>query len=186
MLNVKITLDVINMNSKLMTSLILIIIVLLISGCTGTPTYSNNQQTIDTQENGGQNPKETTVTTLNIWLASGKNWDTDADVDGIQVTLRPEDKNGKIVQTDAIINAKLWYSKFDDDFNRIKGKFIQEWSNITLSKDKFGLMGTEIRLEYKPDFKPKSMDTGWLEITMTTPDGKEFNARDDYVFLAGT
>lgn len=124
----------------------------------------------------------TKVQAINLFLAKGENWDADSDNDGVEVTLSPRDRDDKQVKTDGTVSAKLWYSEYDASYNRVKGEFIQEWINIPVSKDSYGFLGTKVRLEFN-NFTAKSSDYGYLEVTLTTPDGKTFTAKQDIVGL---
>ncbi|MBR9682554.1 MAG: hypothetical protein GOV02_02675 [Candidatus Aenigmarchaeota archaeon] len=217
---------------KILLALLLVGIV-TVSGCTGSPVYSDEESSDQVQvepvqenqeictpnwecgqwsecspsgtqtrscvdanncgvttdkptESGSCTPEvqETTVQTLELFLAMGKSWDADADPDGIEVTIMPKDRDDDLVKTAGTLSAKLYYREYDDEFNAVKGDFIEEWTNIQVTKSDYGFMGAEIRLEYKSGFVPKGSDYGWLDVTLITPDGKSFSAKYDIVMLS--
>jgi len=122
------------------------------------------------------------VTTIDIGWPMAKNWDADPEVDGIEFGLTPKDAEDKMVETPGVVSAKLWLERPFPETG--KGDLVQEWSNIQVTKDDYDwLMGVTIRLEYK-GFEPKEMQFGILEVSLVTPDGKSFTARDSSVMLA--
>ena len=138
-----------------------------------TPTTSTPEPTT---------PTLTEVTTIDIGWPISKNWDADPEVDGIKFDLTPKDADDKMVFTPGVVSAKLW---LEQSFigGGGKGDLIQEWSNIQITKDDYNfIFGVTVRLEYK-GFQPKEMQFGVLEVTLVTPNGKSFTARETSVVL---
>jgi len=180
-----------------------LIFVVAIAGCAGKPSYSNSAATSEAAPVQATSTtateistttsamiQQTSVQTLGLFLAQGKNWNSDPDADGVEVTIQPKDVNDDMVRAAGAISAKLWYSDLDSAFSNVKGDFIQEWTNIRVSRDNYDFLGAEVRLEYKPEVKQsilshRKYQMGWLEIILTTPDGKSFTAKYDSVLLAG-
>lgn len=127
-------------------------------------------------------PAPITVTTLDIGWPMPVNWDADADIDGIEFQLQPKDAKDKMVETPCVVSAKLWFRQSLLEGGG-KGDLIQEWSNIQITEDDYDWWGATIRLEYM-GFKPEEFDYGILEVTIITPDGKEFADQADSVLLA--
>ena len=118
----------------------------------------------------------TQVVSIDIGWPSAKNWDTDADIDGIEVVLNPEDANKAVIQTAGVVSAKLW-SKQDYLEGEPQGDPVQEWQNIQLAVKNYNYkFGATIRLEYN-GFTPSIYQMGTLEVTLQTPDGNIFSAR---------
>ncbi len=127
-------------------------------------------------------PISTKVVTIDIGWPVAENWDADPDIDGIELYLRPEDAQGKMVETASVVSAKLWLERSIIEGGG-KGSLIQEWSGIQLTKEDYDwLYGATIHLEYK-GFRPASIQFGILEVTFVTPDGKSFGARANYIVL---
>jgi hypothetical protein len=129
-----------------------------------------------------QAPAPTEVVTIDIDWPMRDNWDADPEVDGIKFDLTPKDIEDKMVETPGVVSAKLWLERsiFEDGG---KGDLVQEWSGIGITKDDYDwLMGVTLRLEYK-GFEPEEMQFGILEVTLVTPDGKSFTARESSVLL---
>ncbi len=124
------------------------------------------------------------VTTLDLSLPTGASWDADAETDGIEVYIQPRNANDRIVEANGTLSAKLYESKYESLFSteRVKGDLVQEWSNISINKSDFSWNGILVRLEYTSGFKPKEVEYGWLEVTLSV-DGKEFETERDLVRL---
>jgi hypothetical protein len=176
----------ISKKTMLIAGLIFVLIVAL-SGCTSKEpvTAGSESDTTapgNTQVQGSQNKTE--VKSLDLFLAMGDNWDADAETDGIKLTLQPKDSKGNTVKANGTLSARLYENITGMSLDNKKGDLIQEWNNIKINKNNYEIFGVEVQLEYKPDFSPKaSYETGWLDITFKTEDGKEFSATKDTVFL---
>lgn len=116
-----------------------------------------------------------------------KNWDADADPDGIEVTLEVKDRDGGGTTANGRLSAKLYSTTTDyETMDKIKLDLLKEWDGIAIEKENYDWIGVKVRLEYGDMELPEDRyATGWLEITFVTEDGKEFNAQDDSVFLRG-
>jgi len=144
---------------------------------------SPTPSTIETSNNQIQEiTTSNEVTTLDIYLATGKSWDADADVDGLSVTVQPLDSEEKIVKTDGTYEATLWKHIQDANYKNVKGDIIGSWSGSVKSTN-YKWNGIEMRLEYNQNVNIERHDTGWLELTFRTSNGKSFEAKDEYVFL---
>jgi hypothetical protein len=118
----------------------------------------------------------TKVVSIDIGWPSAKNWDADADIDGIEVVLTPEDAGKEVIQTAGIVSAKLW-SKKEYLSGEPEGDPVQQWQNIQLAVKNYNYkFGATIRLEYN-GFKPYLYQMGTVELTLQTPDGGVFTTR---------
>jgi hypothetical protein len=126
-------------------------------------------------------PATSEVVTIDIGWPMGESWDADPEVDGIEFDLTPKDIEDKMVETQGVVSAQLWLERSFPETG--KGDLVQEWSNIQIVEDDYDwIMGVTIRLEYT-GFEPEEMQFGILEVTLVTPDGKSFTARENTVLL---
>ncbi len=159
---------------------ILLVGVLVLSGCTSKPTYSGDDgssagQTSAPATNGNSLPE---VVTLDLFLPQMENWDGDAEVDGIEVTLQPRNKDDDIVKAQGTLTARAYTSGLDTStFKHVKGELLQEWKNIPVGQD-YGFLGTKVRLEFAEDYV--SIGTLYVEFEFNY-DGKTYNAVEDSV-----
>jgi len=176
----------------LVSGLIFFVLIVALSGCTSkeavTATSNNTQLTTETPTTGetketSATEKANKVTTISIFLAQAKNWDADAEIDGIELTLQPRDSKDDIVAIDGVLSARLYESDYSPNFEPVKGKLIQEWNNIPINESDFSWNGVKVHLEYPKDFKPGENDKGWLELTFKTKDGKKFETVEKTVFI---
>ena len=169
--------------------------VLLVAGCTSqTPSYSSEptKQGSDVQNTPAE--PEATVQTIGQIYAMAKNWDADQPVDGLEVTLNPEDRDGKPVHAEGTATAKLTEQIIDyntyGDFAAHDGNVLGTWSNVKVTKDNYDFMGATVRfnyddIKYVPGDPGLTGKTGKLELTFTTPDGKSFQASESSIVLNG-
>ena len=124
----------------------------------------------------------TKVLSIDIGWPSARNWDADADIDGIEAVLTPEGAGKEVIQTAGIVSAKLW-SKKEYLSGEPEGEPEQQWQNIQLAVKNYNYkFGATIRLEYN-GFKPFLYQMGTLEVTLQTPDGSVFSTRSYSVKL---
>lgn len=118
----------------------------------------------------------TQVVTIGDIYATAKNWDADPEVDGLELHLTPKDAEDHMIETAGTVGAKLWLEKSPLEGGG-KGELIQEWQNIRVTPNDYGLiMGATIRLEYS-GFQPDKYQLGILEVTLETPDGETFSSQ---------
>lgn len=184
------------------TLIITCILVLILVSCEKPPiVYSETPVEKPIQEQLAKEIEEPVeeimpIQTLGEVYVSAENWDADAEIDGLEFTLRPRDLNDNMIPTDGTVKAKMWeyrcvdrdiifedvYCKKEDCGNN---EPTENWS-IGIKKDGFGYSGTKIRLEYKEyNITDDEYKKGCLEIVLVTPDGKEFTVKKDTVFLNG-
>ena len=153
-----------------------LLLVGLILGCTGGE---------NTYAPAGGATNDNTVQTLEVMSVTDDNWDSDPEEDGIAVSIAPRDKDDNIVEQAGTITAKLWeIESSPESTDIVKGDLVQEWT-VPITKDNYGIWG-DLNLEYKSGFVP-STDWGWLEVTLTTPDGKSFtDGKDGWIGTSGS
>ena len=156
----------------------------LVSGCgPGEVAYTEDSKETTTEDIDSPPPtQETTVQTLGEIFISAKNWDADAEIDGLEFTLSPRDKNDRLVMAKGVLDAKMW----DNEICDTTQESLEIWSLPVSEQNYDGIWGAQIRLEYK-NYVLNSDDfqRGCVEIKFVTNDGKEFTAKDDSVYLNG-
>lgn len=178
------------MNAKLLIGIVLVGVILL-SGCTGKPSYS------DTGNGTANSPSEAAapaaqekptvkvlpVATLDLWMATMENWDEDPEADGIEATIAPRDKDDKMQYAEGVVNAKVYTRSLNTStYKYEKGELVKEWSNVPITKDQYGFLGAPVRLEFDSAYTPT--DALYLEIEFVY-NGKTYKAIKDSVFDLG-
>lgn len=136
---------------------------------------------------------ETSVQYLGETYASAKNWDADAQIDGIEFRLEPKDTSDKLVSESGTLKAQLFQIAYIKEYPSqlstvsARGSLIASWENITVSEtDYTAYSGAKVRLSYDSvNFDPRmlSLEYGWLDVTFVTPTNKTFNVTDGLVSL---
>jgi len=116
------------------------------------------------------------------FIVSGAvNWDNDPEPDGIQFVVRLQDADGFMVKAEGSLSARLWSQP--DVLKEEKGKLIQEWSDIHVTKKDYTEdLLARIRLGYN-DYTPVLGERGILEVTLTLPDGRSFTVEESNISL---
>ena len=143
---------------------------------------------------GGKIAPSNRITTLGIGYLMLESWDADPEVDGVRVELFLKDAQDNFVKTEGVVGAKLWLQP--SILEKVKGDLIQKWSGIQITYEDYGwaggmktpvqifIGGAKMLLQYK-DYIPGESDYGILEVTFTTPDGRDFTAREKSIKLTG-
>ena len=187
------------MNKKISIGIIAIflIAVVVVAGCVQkAPVYSNESKTAESKQivnsegTAGQKqaPK---MATLDMPFVVAKNWDADAEVDGLEATLEPKDAADNIVAVNGIISAVLWkvpdieldeatgeevYVNCDEYTPRDRD-IVGRWSGIKVSAEDIDpVFGVDARLGYPSNLSLAGSPTGYLKVTFTTEDGNSFEA----------
>jgi hypothetical protein len=95
----------------------------------------------------------------------------------IEVLLVPRDEDGILVETEGIVDAKIWYQMYETNGAISKGDLFQEW-NIPITKSDYTpFLGAVITLEYNDYNKTLDLSDiyGIIEVTLTLPDGTILN-----------
>ncbi|MFH0714971.1 MAG: hypothetical protein V1847_04560 [Candidatus Diapherotrites archaeon] len=171
------------MKKLLIISLILAAVFLF--GCTGEPAYSGDTNSAaPANSNLSASNNQTTVATLQLFLAEIKSWDADAAPDGIEVTLEPKDRADNLVKAEGVVNATAYSRTTDSSYNYVKDQIVAQWQNVPVTKDSYGFMGSKVRLEFDPNFTIEKNDALWLDINFVTG-GQTFSAEEDGVYNFG-
>lgn len=121
------------------------------------------------------------IEAVGLIVSGAVNWDDDPEPDGVQFVIRPQDVEGFMVKAEGSLNAKLWSQP--DDFKEEKGKLIQEWSDIHVTKKDYTEdLIARIRLEYN-DYAPVPGERGILHVTLTMPHGRSFTFEESNMSL---
>jgi len=150
-----------------------------------TPGSTENAMKNEPGETNIQAAEPTKVAGLSTILPRARNFDTDAERDGIEVVLSPKDSYGNLETTDGTINARIWRSAYDVNGTRMHGDLIESWSGISISKSGYDDYGYRLVLPFR-SYVPQPNDYGFFEIALTTPDGKKFAAEEVLLSLGTT
>lgn len=116
-----------------------------------------------------------------------KNWDADAEDDGLMVYPELKNSNDETIMFESIeldIDIEVWSTKFDDSFRMVKDRKVYNGrGKIDSWRDGNFFTDEGIRVNFD-DFQIRSSDTyGILFVKIHTPDGRSFEAKQDYVSL---
>jgi hypothetical protein len=154
------------MNAKILIGIFLVGLIIL-SGCTGKPTYSDSGSNTPTNKavNTNTTPVEPVVeakpvikevTTLDVWLAKMDNWDADPEADGIEIQIQPRDSNDKPQYVAGVANARAYTRNLNTStFKYEKDELVKEWTNIQIDSD-YDILGKKVRLEFDGGYVPDS------------------------------
>ncbi len=190
-----------NKNYTKITLALVLVGVIAIAGCTSETAYTNepeqnsNSGATETEDVASE-PEETLpkVQTIGDVFITAENWDADAEVDGLEFTLNPEDRNGKLVETPGTVVVKIWqpkcteylYGSCMDTSCVMEDEYLIETMTVPLTTENYDMWGATIRAEYKTyQVTSDEFKTGCVKVNLTTPDGKSFVALDDSVYLNG-
>lgn len=153
---------------------------IVLSGCTSKePVTAGSDGFTETPE------VEAEVTTIAIGWGGGKNWDADAEDDGIEFRFEPKDSKDDIVKASGALTVKIYESNFESTFSfeKVRGDLIQQWDKIPISKYDFDSYSRLlVRLPYPANFDQKEYDRVWMEITFKTPNG-EYHAINESFYI---
>lgn len=112
-------------------------------------------------------------------LSVMKNWDADANKDGIETIIYPHSADGGDVKTDGTVIFTLYQMIMSETtFQQAPWK-LQEWET-KITKEEGGIMGISRRLEFDDETEEivamEDFFIGELHAKLITPDGKEFEA----------
>jgi len=152
----------------------------------GTSTTGFKEEKADVSSKEKIVQKEATKIKYIDFYASAKNWDGDAEADGLEVTIYPKDDRDIFIKVGGKIEATLYKREFDSHYNVKRGSWILRWTKY-IAIDNCGFFGCTIRLEREDleeiDDKFYLDNIAILEVTLTTQDGKSFTATEDFVYL---
>lgn len=134
---------------------------------TGTAGTSAPVATSTTVSNTGQ---FASATTLYVWTY-GKNWDADAENDGLEVQAFLKDAKDEIVTWRGVtvpVEVEIWTKKMDENYKTQKDKLVYKGSGTLDDWD------GAIRVPYDQMTVPSGELFGLTYVTMHTPDGKTY------------
>lgn len=146
-----------------------IIAIVIISGCTSESTSSSQD-------------KLKTAASAEVSSVS-KNWDSDTEDDGIIIYPGLKDANGNTIKFENIelpVDIEIWTKGYDDNYDEIKIKLIyNKTATIDSWEDGNFLFDGGIKVSFD-DIKTNSSDNdiGLLFVTIYTPDGKTYAAKE--------
>jgi hypothetical protein len=113
-------------------------------------------------------------------LTAMKNWDSDANMDGIETIIYPHSADGGDVKTDGTVIFTPYQIKMSTTtFKEVPVK-LQEWET-KITKEEGGFGGIRRRLEFNEKTEKlialEDFFVGELHAKLITPDGKEFEAK---------
>lgn len=118
----------------------------------------------------------------------GKNWDADAEKDGITVHPNLMDTSGKTVQWSGAtlpVDIEIWSTVFNSDFKQVKDKLVYKGSGvITTWKDGNMFMDRGIKVPFSSMNVPAGTTYGWTYATVHIPDGKSYSGIDQFTSLS--
>lgn len=152
----------------------------------GGTTPQNLPQT-EEASNSIQTIKPTTVQTIGSIYISAKNWDSDAEADGLSFDLSPQDADGAQVSSAGIISIKLWKMvqvNYENKCLKRDQDLLEKWDSIPITDDDYSFVGAEVKAEYK-SYKVTSdaYAAGCAEVIFTTQDGKSFTALEENIWM---
>ncbi|WP_157203186.1 hypothetical protein [Methanofollis liminatans] len=126
------------------------------------------------------------ATSLSVSTMS-KNWDSDADDDGIIIYPTIKDSNGNSIKWAGLelpVSVKIYTTNYNSNFQQYKDKLVYTGTG-TLSSWEDGNMFSEggIKVPYTQINAPSGEDYGWTYVTVTLPDGKQIEGVDKFTSL---
>lgn len=116
--------------------------------------------------------------------ASAKNWDADAEVDGLEVNYRPLDISDDLVKVSGgHLSYKLYFRTYDNNYNAKKGQIAVDASDKQIPVYASDCDYYDCTTHFYITGLDEPGEYGILEVTLTTSDGKTFSATDDFVSL---
>ena len=112
-----------------------------------------------------------------------KNWDADAEDDGIVVYPALKDSSGEIVKFEGVelpVDIKVYTTKYTEDFKEVKDRLVYSGTaTIDSWKDGNFLFEGGIKIPFEDiNTVGSDKDYGWVYTTITLPDGRTIEAVD--------
>lgn len=126
------------------------------------------------------------ATTLSV-SAMSKNWDSDADDDGIILYPDIKNSNGNSIKWSGLelpVSIKIYTTNYDSNFQEYKDKLVYTGTG-TISSWEDGNMFSEggIKVPYNQIHAPSGENYGWAYATVTLPDGKQIEGVNKFTSL---
>ncbi|RJQ15738.1 hypothetical protein C4573_06320 [Candidatus Woesearchaeota archaeon] len=124
-----------------------------------------------------------TVTHLEIDCNYAKNWDADADDDGITYSVKPLAADGTVVPIEGSFDTKVYEKVQTDNWDYVKGKLLYTQNGDLKGQDRLQYFDTwdgySIQLAWDDvePFMASSSNYGIMYVTYTDLNGKSFEAK---------
>ena len=114
-----------------------------------------------------------------------KNWDADAEDDGIVVYPDLKDSSGETVKFEGIelpVEIKIYTTKYTEDYKEVEDRLVYSGTGTIDSwKDGNFFFEGGIKIPFEDiNTMESDEDYGWLYTTITLPDGRTIEARDEF------
>lgn len=171
---------------------VLVIGIIFISGC----VEEEGEEAAPTKPSEGAEVPETiteeeaqtellATATHGSVMTMTKNWDADAEDDGIIVYPDLKDATGETVKFEGIelpIEIKIYTLKMDENWNEVKDRLVYSGSSTIDSwKDGNFMFEGGIKIPFE-DIKAieSDEDYGAIYVTVTLPDGRTIESKEDF------
>lgn len=165
-----------------------IIILVFIAGCvsedSNKATSSPEDKVSSISEEQKQQAILATATHASVDTTT-KNWDADAEDDGIVVNPSLKDSSDETVKFEGVslpVDIKIYTTKIDDNFKEVNDRLVYSGSSTINSwKDGNFFFNGGIKILFE-DIKTVASDKeyGRIIVTIHTPDGRSFEAKQDF------
>ena len=125
-----------------------------------------------------------TAVSGSVWV-SPKNWDSDAEDDGIIIYPDLKDNSGETVKFENIelpVKIKIYTTKYTEDFKEVKDRLVYSGTGTINSWEDgnfFFAGGIKVSFEDISSLQSED-DYGWVYATITLPDGRTIEAVDKF------
>jgi hypothetical protein len=172
--------------NKMYIGLLIFVIFVGLSGCTTETSSTATSTGQDLSSDHVEEQKEilSTVTHATV-MTSTKNWDSDADDDGMVVYPALKDESDETVKFEAIelnVDIEIWTTDLDDDFDTVKDKLVYEGSSIIDNwEDGNFMFGGGIKIPFE-DIKTTESDSdfGMILVKIHTFDDNYYEAKEEF------
>lgn len=164
----------------------------MVVGCTDTPpTYANpsspsNQQRTPIPTKAIDAEGLATATHASV-MSLTRNWDADAEDDGLVFFVTLKDANDQTVEWDGVslpVDLEIWTTKWDSNYREQKDQLVYRGAGTMDSwEDGNFILGKGIRVPVEDMNIPSGKGIGLSFLKIHTPDGKTFEAKDDITSL---
>ena len=176
------------MMRKLMVLLccVLIMLSVTLAGCEENepPKYAKPSETIQKPSVSEQQLELLKTVTHASVMVFTKNWDADAEDDGLAVYVTLKDANDETVKFKGVslpVDIEIYTEEYKD-FKPVKGRLVYKGTaTITSWKDGNFLLSGGIRIPFE-DIKVTKADPEWgiIYVKVHLPDGRVIEAKEDF------
>jgi len=185
------------MRNDLLILVVCLTAAILAAGCCGSsssssyatsaPTASSNVVAQTTAASGSGNSAQFASAVSASVMTMKKNWDSDADDDGIVVFPDIKDAAGETVKCSGAtlpVSVEVWTTKMDSNFKEQKDQLVFQGSGTIDSwEDGNFLLGQGIRIPFDQMNVPAGETFGWTYAKIQTPDGKTYEGVEKFTSL---